>query len=448
MNFKGFRIFLSFSFNFMEFFLILPFYLFFRKKNNYLELLFSLGLFGFYFILKSFETVRLFGELKVFSWSLIILSLMICIFIIFGNFIFLFLEFSLNFTLMVFFMFFSLYIVFFSTNLFVFYVFFEFSVLPIFFIICGLGFRFERLESAVYIFVYTLFFSLPFIIFLFLISSSLRDFSFFTFNFIYFSNWDYFFVFFSVLMFFVKIPSFFLHLWLPKAHVEAPVSGSIILAGVLLKLGAYGLYILFPMLFFQIISFSEIFFIWGLWGSLIASFCCFYQVDLKKIIAYISIIHIGIVISRLFTFLDFSFLGVLIMLLGHGFVSSALFYCLNIFYERFFSRSIFIIRGGVNLMPSLFLWFSLVISFNISVPPSMNFISELFLIFSMASFFQFNLLILVLCIFLNSLVSFYLLTSIFHGFSALKYTFDLINLKEMFLVFGHLLPLVWFLLFI
>nr|YP_004021465.1 NADH dehydrogenase subunit 4 [Unionicola parkeri]ADP01832.1 NADH dehydrogenase subunit 4 [Unionicola parkeri] len=432
----------------MGFFFILPFGLFFSSKNSLLEFVVLKFLLIVFFLLKGFDYLYCFFYYDSFSWSMLLLSFLICFFMLLGNMMFIFFDLSFNFVFLVFLMFFSLFSLFLSSNLFLFYVLFEFSVLPVFFIICGLGFSFERLESAIYMLVYTLFFSLPFAVFLFILFFSVKDLSFFLYSFTYFSSWDYFFVFFSVLMFFVKIPSFFLHLWLPKAHVEAPVSGSMILAGVLLKLGAFGLFLYLPIVFFQMQLFVEFFFVWGLLGTLLSSLACFFQVDLKKMIAYMSIMHMGIVISALFSFCDFSFQGVLMMLLGHGFVSSSLFLCLNFCYERSFSRGIFVNKGIMLLSSSLYFWFSLIISFNISVPPSMNFISELFLIFSLVSFLDFNIYLLMFTIFFNSVVSFYFFVSMFHGFSSYKFFFSNLSIKEMYLIFGHVIPLLSFLFFI
>jgi len=104
-----------------------------------------------------------------------------------------------------------------------------------------------------------------------------------------------------VFAFLVKIPIFLVHLWLPKAHVEAPVSGSIILAGILLKLGGYGLIRIFPFLIFLGIKINFIFFSVRLVGAFIISFLCLRQIDIKSLIAYSSIAHIGIVLGGIFS---------------------------------------------------------------------------------------------------------------------------------------------------
>lgn len=105
----------------------------------------------------------------------------------------------------------------------------------------------------------------------------------------------------SIGAFLVKLPVFFFHLWLPKAHVEAPVSGSIILAGVLLKLGGYGLFRVFCLFNFYGLFFFDFLIVFFLWGGVITRLICLRQVDLKRLVAYSSIGHMGIMVSGLFT---------------------------------------------------------------------------------------------------------------------------------------------------
>lgn len=154
-------------------------------------------------------------------------------------------------------------------------------------------------------------------------------------------------------VFFVKAPIYFVHLWLPKAHVEAPVSGSIILAGVMLKLGGYGLIrflILFP---YSTLCLSWIFFSISLVGGVLVSFICLRQRDVKSLIAYSSVSHMGLVICGLLTYSYWGFCGSLLIIVAHGLCSSGLFCLANISYERVGSRSLFLVKGLLNIIPSL-----------------------------------------------------------------------------------------------
>lgn len=163
------------------------------------------------------------------------------------------------------------------------------------------------------------------------------------------------------LVFLVKFPVYGVHLWLPKAHVEAPLAGRIVLAGVLLKLGGFGLIRFFGLFFWgSIMRFygrvSDIFILIGLFGSIVVGLLCLRQVDLKALVAYSSVLHMGICLVGIRSMILVGYVGGVYILIAHGFCSSAIFRVVYFSYERVFSRSLFLRKGGLLIYPVLGLW--------------------------------------------------------------------------------------------
>ena len=267
-----------------------------------------------------------------------------------------------------------------TTNIIIFYFFFEWSLIPIFFIIIGWGYQPERLKASLLLFFYTLFASLPLLISIVIIinwSGSVKL------RIIITQGMPNFLWTITVLAFLVKFPMYFVHLWLPKAHVEAPVSGSIILAGVLLKLGGYGIIRLIRVTNIRIIS-SQIIAL-ALIGGGILGVLCIVQRDIKVVIAYSSVVHIALVIAGRLRLTKWGFEGVLIIILAHGVCSSGIFAAANIIYERRHSRRFFFNSGLLNRRAIFrIVWFVLIVA-NFGGPFTYNLLGEILLILNLSS---------------------------------------------------------------
>nr|YP_009936910.1 NADH dehydrogenase subunit 4 [Tuta absoluta]QNT11854.1 NADH dehydrogenase subunit 4 [Tuta absoluta]UJM44076.1 NADH dehydrogenase subunit 4 [Tuta absoluta]UJM44089.1 NADH dehydrogenase subunit 4 [Tuta absoluta] len=325
-------------------------------------------------------------------------------------------------------------------NLFMFYLFFEGSLIPTLLLIIGWGYQPERIQAGMYLLFYTLFSSLPLLLGIFYI---FYEMNYIMIYFLKFFNFNIYLLYFCMLMaFLVKMPMYFVHLWLPKAHVEAPVSGSMILAGIMLKLGGYGL--LRVMIFLQEIN-LKLNIIWvtiSLIGGVYISLKCFCQIDIKSLIAYSSVAHMSIVISGIMTMNYWGFMGSYILMIGHGLCSSGMFCLANINYERFHSRSLFINKGLMNFMPSMSLWWFLLMSSNMAAPPSLNLMGEVSLINSLVSWSWMTMISLMLISFFSAGYSLYLFSYTQHGeyYSGL-YSFYTGVSREYLLLMLHWLPL-------
>nr|YP_010954870.1 NADH dehydrogenase subunit 4 [Serrognathus castanicolor]WMW30255.1 NADH dehydrogenase subunit 4 [Serrognathus castanicolor] len=333
----------------------------------------------------------------------------------------------------------SLFCTFASMNLFVFYLFFEFSLIPTLILIIGWGYQPERIQAGVYLLFYTLVASLPMMVSIFFYYNLYG-----TLDFFFFFKSVSFFTFYLCMsvVFLVKMPMYFVHLWLPKAHVEAPVSGSMILAGVMLKLGGYGLMRMMQVMIPLAIKINSVFIVIGLVGGFFVSLICLRQGDIKSLIAYSSVAHMGLVLGGIMTLNYWGLSGSLVMMVAHGLCSSGLFCLANISYERLGSRSLYLNKGLINLMPSMSLWWFLLSSSNMAAPPSLNLLGEIMLINSLISWSFFCMIFLSLISFFSAAYCLYLYSYSQHGklFSGL-YSFSLGSVREYLLLFLHWFPL-------
>nr|AIW06369.1 NADH dehydrogenase subunit 4 [Cheilomenes sexmaculata]QUQ05613.1 NADH dehydrogenase subunit 4 [Cheilomenes sexmaculata]QXM14776.1 NADH dehydrogenase subunit 4 [Cheilomenes sexmaculata] len=418
-------------------------------KNKFWLIKNLLVIFSLYFLMKnpflSYSFISYFMGYDYLSYFLILLSFWVG-FLMFmaSNKVYLNKDFIGLFNLMVLFLLLCLVLTFLSMNMFMFYMFFEASLIPILVLIMGWGYQPERIQAGMYMFFYTIMASLPMMLFVFYYYYLHSSFSM---NFIFYSLDSFILYFMMIMVFLVKLPMFLFHLWLPKAHVEASVAGSMVLAGVMLKLGSYGL-IRFMMLFVSVgLKINWILINLSLLGGIIISLTCLRQSDLKSLIAYSSVVHMGLMLSGFLTLNIWGFLGTLIMMLAHGLCSSGLFVLVNINYERFFSRSIYVNKGLLNIMPFMSLFWFLLVIFNMAAPPSLNLLGEILLISSMISYSYVCMGLMMLLSFFSSMYCLFLYSYSQHGkFFGGLFSLKMISYRDFLLIFLHLYPLILMLL--
>nr|YP_010703308.1 NADH dehydrogenase subunit 4 [Anastatus shichengensis]WCO11511.1 NADH dehydrogenase subunit 4 [Anastatus shichengensis] len=332
-----------------------------------------------------------------------------------------------------------------SMNYFLFYLFFEMSLIPTFFLIMGWGYQPERLSASMYMFLYTLFASLPLLVLLYMIfgeNNSLNYLFLMNKNLLMENFCDKVMYFYLIFAFLVKLPMFLFHMWLPKAHVEAPVFGSMILAGVMLKLGGYGIIRSMMIMMKVCLKMNFVFMIISLMGMMVLSLKCLNQIDMKMLVAYSSVVHMGIMLMGLMTMTLYGFFGGFLMMIGHGFCSSALFILVNYFYDRSKSRSILMNKGLIFFFPSMMFWWFSFCVINMSAPISLNLLSELMILLTLMNW-SFNILFfLMLSLFLSACYSLYLFTNSSHGkFNDYLLKMNFNNIREFLLMIFHWIPL-------
>nr|AQU13073.1 NADH dehydrogenase subunit 4 [Plakobranchus cf. ocellatus HW-2015] len=330
-----------------------------------------------------------------------------------------------------------------SSNMINFYVWFEASLIPTLILIICWGYQPERLQAGTYMMLYTVGASLPLLVILiwrcvemsssnvFLMSFSSSNFFLGCLIFIYGA-------------FLVKLPMYGVHLWLPKAHVEAPLAGSMILAGILLKLGGFGLFQM-NKCFSLCSNYSLSLFLVGvsLWGGFLAILVCLRQVDVKAYVAYSSVGHMGLVSAGVILDRTWGASSALVTMVAHGFASSALF-CLAFFtYEKSHSRSMPYMKGILKLYPILSLWWFIFCCINMAAPPTINLLGEMMIIPSVWFSFWGLAVVMVVMVFLSAAYNMYLYSSINHGDGSRYLTSgSSMGYHEMVSLTSHFIPLL------
>nr|WRQ18246.1 NADH dehydrogenase subunit 4 [Multinervis sp.] len=339
----------------------------------------------------------------------------------------------------------SLILVFFTLNMLFMYLFFEFSLIPLMILIFGWGYQPERLTSGLYLFFYTMVASMPFLFFIMYMYIYIGS-VFFDYYFGYCLN---FFIYLCMmLVFLVSFPMFMFHFWLPKAHVHSPVFGSMILAGLILKIGGYGVIRIMFIYENLFLDYSYIWFSLSIYGSLMVGFICFLQGDMKCLIAYSSVSHMGLCILGLLTMSKFGILGSYFLMIGHGLCSSGLFYLSNIIYLRLLSRSFYLSSGLLVFMPSISMWMFMLCSFNMGCPPSLNFVSEILILISILNYWYFSFYYFILISFVTACFCVYLFSFSQHGVFSNFYSFTFSSFHDYLMIYMHVFPILILLFFL
>nr|YP_313690.1 NADH dehydrogenase subunit 4 [Boa constrictor]BAE19997.1 NADH dehydrogenase subunit 4 [Boa constrictor] len=323
------------------------------------------------------------------------------------------------------------------------YVMFEATLIPTLILITRWGQQAERLTAGTYFIMYTMTTSMPLLMATLFLNNTSNTPTLFFMNTQPTNQWTSLLLWLACLTaFLAKMPIYGLHLWLPKAHVEAPIAGSMVLAAILLKLGGYGMIRMMQILPTTKTDMFMPFMILSLWGAILANLTCLQQTDLKSLIAYSSISHMGLVIAAIMIQTHWAVAGAMALMIAHGFTSSMLFCLANITYERTHTRILMLTRGFHNILPMMTTWWLLANLMNIAIPPSMNFTGELLIVSSLFNWCPTTIIMLGVSMLITATYSLHMFLSTQTGKTSSNLNTNPTHTREHLLMTMHITPLV------
>nr|AIP90314.1 NADH dehydrogenase subunit 4 [Acrossocheilus cinctus]AJQ17813.1 NADH dehydrogenase subunit 4 [Onychostoma elongatum] len=334
-----------------------------------------------------------------------------------------------------------------ATEIIMFYIMFEATLIPTLIIITRWGNQTERLNAGTYFLFYTLAGSLPLLVALLLLQQSTGTLSMLVLQYsqpLQLNSWGHTIWWAGCLIaFLVKMPLYGVHLWLPKAHVEAPVAGSMVLAAVLLKLGGYGMMRMMVMLDPLSKELAYPFIILALWGIIMTGSICLRQTDLKSLIAYSSVGHMGLVAGGILIQTPWGFSGAIILMIAHGLASSTLFCLANTAYERTHSRTMVLARGLQMIFPLTAVWWFMANLANLALPPLPNLMGELMIITTLFNWSPWTILLTGLGTLITASYSLYMFLMSQRGLTPNHISgLQPFHTREHLLMTMHLIPII------